>query len=61
MISPLSPQPRFHQYHPRGTFAKVATAAERCFLLPTYPRYPESEVEKNIRAMRELFGRATDT
>ncbi len=37
------------------------TAAECGFLLPTYPRYPESEVEKNIRVMREFFGRATDT
>lgn len=37
------------------------TAAERGFLLPTYPRYPESEVEKNIHVMREFFGRATDT
>jgi dTDP-4-amino-4,6-dideoxygalactose transaminase len=37
------------------------TAAERGFLLPTYPRYPELEVEKNIRVMREFFGKATDT
>lgn len=35
------------------------TAAERGFLLPTYPRYPELEVEKNVHVMREFYGRTT--
>ncbi|NNM35299.1 MAG: hypothetical protein HKO53_19645 [Gemmatimonadetes bacterium] len=31
-------------------------AAERCLALPTYPQYSPSEVERNIRVIREYFG-----
>ena len=37
-----------------------ATAAG-CFVLPTYPRYSESEVMKNICAIREFYGRPAAT
>jgi perosamine synthetase len=38
----------------------AGAAARELVLLPTYPRYPTSEVKKNIEVIREFFRRRSD-
>ena len=39
--------------------APMRAAARELILLPTYPRYPESEIEKNVGLIQQFFAEQT--
>jgi dTDP-4-amino-4,6-dideoxygalactose transaminase len=52
--------PRFEEFY--RDCPNCRKVEKELFFLPTYPRYPRSEVEKNIEVIRQYFAaKATPT